>query len=124
MYNGLSGVIFAISQLDYILSDNKYFSFINKLLAKNKKLLHKDTQFDLIGGVSGTIIALVALYKKYRNDDIIEIAKLCSKHLFENAQTESLTIYIGIQKHIMSHKKFIWLLSWKFWNSFSYFKTI
>lgn len=89
LYNGLSGVIFAISQLDYILSDNKYFSFINKLLAKIKKLLHKDTQFDLIGGVSGTIIALVALYKKYRNDDIIEIAKLCSKHLFENAQTES-----------------------------------
>ena len=87
-------------------------------------MLHKDTQFDLIGGVSGTIIALVALYKKYRNDDIIEIAKLCSKHLFENAQTESPNYIYWHSKTYNVSQKFIWLLSWKFWNSFSYFKTI
>ncbi|HHD1382656.1 TPA: type 2 lanthipeptide synthetase LanM, partial [Staphylococcus aureus] len=89
LFNGLSGVLYVMSQLDFILNNKKYNAFIDDLIAKISQLIHKDSQYDLIGGASGTLIALILAYSKTNNPDCLIAARKCYIHLMNNSKIDS-----------------------------------
>ena len=85
LFNGISGVLFSISHLDFISKNEMFKSKIDNILNEIERLIPNDQQYDLIGGVSGIIIALISYYNSTGNEKVLSIAWKAYEHLMKNA---------------------------------------
>ncbi|MDO5376486.1 MAG: type 2 lanthipeptide synthetase LanM [Staphylococcus rostri] len=89
LFNGVSGVIYVISHLDFILKNSNYKNRINKMLDEIELSLYKDKQFDLIDGVSGLIVALVSYYKATSEKRVLSLAWSAYKYLMKHSKRDT-----------------------------------
>ncbi|HEY9851553.1 MAG TPA: type 2 lanthipeptide synthetase LanM family protein [Leptolyngbyaceae cyanobacterium] len=82
---GLGSIIYALVLISRFLQEE---SLIEDALGIanliTPKLIASDEQFDIMGGSSGAILGLLALYAETKDPGILQKANLCGQHLLAN----------------------------------------
>lgn len=86
LYNGLAGIVFVVSQLDFLLKDKNVSEFLDTIIETIKTQYHMDKEYDLIGGNAGVIISLVAYYKRSKDDSLLEFLNVIYTHLLSDRE--------------------------------------
>ncbi len=84
-FHGYASVAYVLSHLGVLWKDQSYLDEAINYLLKCEKWIHKDEMFDLIGGVSGTLLVALRLYKLTGLEKARSIAVECGDHLIHHA---------------------------------------
>ncbi|MFE7822049.1 type 2 lanthipeptide synthetase LanM family protein [Priestia megaterium] len=84
-FAGLTSDIYVLSHMSVLLEEPELLENAYTLLDLLEGEIDKDNQYDIIGGVSGTIIVLLDLYEHVGIPRLLEIAHKCGIHLSKNA---------------------------------------
>jgi Lantibiotic modifying enzyme len=79
---GAASAIYALLRAGTLLNDGAVFD--DALLAAHQitpYAIARDSRFDVLYGSAGAILALLALYRSLRSDQLLELANECGKHL-------------------------------------------
>lgn len=82
---GYGSIVYTLVRIAKILENEMLLSASEKVAAMiTPELITNDQQFDIIGGVAGTILGLIALYDVFPNSKIKNQITLCGEHLLNN----------------------------------------
>jgi type 2 lantibiotic biosynthesis protein LanM len=82
---GCSSIIYALVQIGKILDESTLLDAAKQIAAMIKpELITADKQFDVIGGVAGTILSLIALYDILPAQALENQIATCGHHLLNN----------------------------------------
>jgi type 2 lantibiotic biosynthesis protein LanM len=85
--SGLGSVLWALSQLSGLLSDDGFLESAERLAAHvTPDRIAADRLFDLEGGAAGGIIGLLALHEATGEPALLEAARACGEHLLAQAR--------------------------------------
>lgn len=87
-FNGYASVAYVFSHLAVLWDDDTYLQKALIALSECEKWIEKDQAYDLIGGVTGTLIVALRLYELTKSKKTIEIAIQCGEHLIKNAKQQ------------------------------------
>ncbi len=81
-FDGVGGLIYVLSRCGGLLNAPELLDEAVKLSgAIDETAINDDKVFDVISGVSGSILALLALYRETGNRAVLDRAILCGRHL-------------------------------------------
>ncbi|HHT7239527.1 TPA: type 2 lanthipeptide synthetase LanM family protein [Bacillus cereus] len=83
-YHGYASILYACIEINKILGHSNLENEIKLLLNKIDSLISNDKIYDVIGGVSGTLMVLVKYFEDNSSKDVMDMAKRCGDHLVEN----------------------------------------
>ncbi|MBS7530593.1 type 2 lantipeptide synthetase LanM family protein [Hazenella sp. IB182353] len=86
-FTGLSGSLYTLSHLADIWNSDEILQEIAKTLPILIEHIDMDQVYDVIGGVAGTLIVLLRIYKQTNNPLALEGATQCAEHLLKNVQS-------------------------------------
>jgi type 2 lantibiotic biosynthesis protein LanM len=79
---GAASAIYSLLRIGTFLSDD---SMVDDALVAARQLMPtviaRDTNFDVLHGSAGAILALLALYRARRSDELLDVAHRCGQHL-------------------------------------------
>lgn len=82
---GYGSIVYTLVRIAKILKNEMLLSASEKVAAMiTPDLITNDQQFDIIGGVAGTILGLIALYDVFPNQKLKNQITLCGEHLLNN----------------------------------------
>ncbi|WP_163527812.1 type 2 lanthipeptide synthetase LanM family protein [Halobacillus ihumii] len=84
-FHGYASVAYVFSHLGVLWKDQTYLDEAINALLKCEKWIGRDDMFDLIGGVSGTLLVALRLYKLTGSEQARSIAVQCGNHLIQHA---------------------------------------
>ncbi|WP_257349958.1 type 2 lanthipeptide synthetase LanM family protein [Pseudalkalibacillus decolorationis] len=87
-FHGYASVAYVFSHLGVLWKDRDYLDEALEALYKCERWIHKDIMYDLIGGVSGTLLVSLRLYKITKSERALSIAVKCGEHLIQNARAK------------------------------------
>jgi type 2 lantibiotic biosynthesis protein LanM len=85
-FGGWGGVVYALTHLGCLWNEPALFTEAEEIAGRLTTLVEGDTEFDLIGGAAGCIVALLALYRSAPSQDVLSTAVRCGHHLLAHAQ--------------------------------------
>jgi len=84
---GIGGIIYGLVQIGHLLHDATYIAYAKRLMSSiETKHVEEDCLFDIIFGSAGLLLALLSLYKACPEDQVLELARCCGKHLRKQAK--------------------------------------
>ena len=84
-FQGLSSFIYLFSHLGVIWHEPALLDECETLIALLPALIEKDTNFDIISGAAGCILALLAVYRVTSSRSALTAAIQCGEHLYKHA---------------------------------------
>ena len=82
---GLSSIMYTLMEMSDFLNDPTLINDAEFIAGKiTPELIKKDNNFDMISGSAGTILALLKLFDLTNNNNFLQKAILCGKHLLDN----------------------------------------
>ncbi|WP_276308593.1 lanthionine synthetase LanC family protein [Thermoflavimicrobium daqui] len=75
-YDGLSGVVYVLSNLAKIWKDDSLLSWIDLILIQIEKVITKDEYLDLIGGSAGCILVMLGHNQISKNKKALSISQI------------------------------------------------
>ncbi|WP_019638036.1 type 2 lanthipeptide synthetase LanM family protein [Paenibacillus fonticola] len=85
-YNGIAGVAYGYYHLGAIWGNKKLHDSALKVIFEAEQFIEKDTELDLIGGVTGLMYICIQLYQKFKNEHLINLSNKCAQHLINSNQ--------------------------------------
>jgi type 2 lantibiotic biosynthesis protein LanM len=85
-FSGWGGVIYLLAHLGTIWGDPSLFAEAEALCDRLLPAIEPDRSLDLIGGASGCVLALLALFQCRPRPATLETARRCGEHLLRTAQ--------------------------------------
>ncbi|HWL86111.1 MAG TPA: lanthionine synthetase LanC family protein, partial [Polyangiaceae bacterium] len=82
---GTTSQLYALSHLAALWGDPHLLPPLEPLLVQVKDAVVKDDAFDVIAGTSGCILNLLALHEATGNEQILDVATACGRHLAQHA---------------------------------------
>lgn len=83
--DGLGSVIYGLSVLSQLTAENKYEDRAHELASSlTEEKIEEDDEYDLLLGVSGTLLGLLRLYERSGEQTVLEKAMKCGDHLLNN----------------------------------------
>lgn len=87
---GVGSVIYSLATAGELLNDESLIKSADDISATiTKEVISNDKQFDIILGSAGCILALLKLYKISKNENALEVAKLCGDHIISHMEKTS-----------------------------------
>jgi len=83
---GWGGVVYALAHLGCLWNEPALLAEAGTIAARLTSHIEGDTEFDLIGGAAGCIVALLALYRSAPSQDVLTAAVRCGHHLLAHTQ--------------------------------------
>ncbi|WP_081113335.1 type 2 lanthipeptide synthetase LanM family protein [Priestia megaterium] len=87
-FHGYASISYVFSHLSVLWNDEKYMNEALQALYQCEKWIEKDNMYDLIGGVAGTLLVSLRLYKLTGCSRALNIAIKCGEHLIKNARKQ------------------------------------
>jgi class II lanthipeptide synthase len=95
-FEGLGGLIYALSHLGALWNRSDLFDEANDLAMRLPPLIDKDEQFDIAGGAAGCVLALRSL-QQCVSSDLTRLAIQCGDHLLNSARSDAGIAYALLQ---------------------------
>lgn len=106
-YNGLGGLIYALSSFYRLWQDDRIKNDIQNLLAGLSKLLNEDKTYNIIDGAAGCLAALLSLRDIFPHTQILPYATACANHILQQPHNSlPLSFGYGISGVIWALQKF------------------
>lgn len=82
--SGIGGLIYALTRIGRFLNDRELLEDAKQIVALvTPERIAQDDSFDVMGGVAGAILGLLALHGTTQDDGVREVALLCGHHLLD-----------------------------------------
>ena len=88
-FSGWGGIIYLYAHLGAIWQDASLFAEAEELAKSFSESIAADPNFDIIGGVAGFALSLLALHKCKPSQETLDMAIACGEHLLRSAQKQS-----------------------------------
>lgn len=88
VFTGWASVLYVLLHKSIVFETQEYDGQIEELLHKIEDLIDNDEVLDVIGGVAGTLMVCLDIYKYFDMDYALELGKKCGKHLMKNATSK------------------------------------
>lgn len=85
-FAGWGGLIYTLTHLGCLWNEPALLAEAQGVAARLVGLVDSDTEFDLIGGATGCILALLGLYSSAPSPEVLATAVRCGDHLLAHAQ--------------------------------------
>lgn len=84
-FNGLGGLLYALSHLRMLWKDDSLLEELEELLALLPELIDKDENLDVVGGAAGCIGSLLSVQACAPSERVRSLAQLCGERLLARA---------------------------------------
>jgi len=92
-FNGVGSLIYTLSHLSKIWNQPDYNLQAEKIIFDKLILnINKDTHLDIIGGVSGCILAILSCYRQSGSLDVLQVAIQCGDYLIQQSEQQDIGI--------------------------------
>lgn len=82
--SGLGGIVYAMTTIARLLDDDDILSDAQRVACLiSKEAISADKRLDVLDGSAGTLLSLLALHRLRPNDDLLETAVHCGRHLLQ-----------------------------------------
>lgn len=82
-FDGIGGVIYSLSHFGILLGDRSLFKLTKRFVSKTEKMLERNPDLDVISGVAGCILSLLAYHSASGDKIGLQIAKKFGDYLLK-----------------------------------------
>lgn len=85
-FQGLGGIVWTLAQLGHLWRDRELLAAGERIAERFPSLIAEDEELDVIGGLAGAILGLIALHKAGGSASVLDVAVQCGERLLALAE--------------------------------------
>jgi type 2 lantibiotic biosynthesis protein LanM len=88
-FAGYGGLLYLFARLSVLWEQPQLLQEVEMLLERLPSRIEADTQFDIISGSAGCLVALLSFADRTHSERAMELARLCGQHLVQHARPQA-----------------------------------